>query len=44
MNIVGTNVKCGSESTIIISVLSEIYVTGWNEHGNLGLGHNENVY
>lgn len=21
-----------------------LHVTGWNEHGNLGLGHNQNIY
>ncbi|CAK63050.1 unnamed protein product (macronuclear) [Paramecium tetraurelia] len=40
-----TQVRCGSESTIIINQdKQEIYVSGWNEHGNLGLGHNNNVY
>lgn len=37
------NVKCGSESTFLICSDS-IYVTGWNEHGNLGIGHNKDIY
>ncbi|CAD8197376.1 unnamed protein product [Paramecium pentaurelia] len=40
-----TKVKCGSESTILLNQeKQEIFVSGWNEHGNLGLGHNNNVY
>ncbi|CAD8120451.1 unnamed protein product [Paramecium sonneborni] len=45
IDIIATNVKCGSESTILINQdKQEIFVSGWNEHGNLGLGHNNNVY
>lgn len=34
---------CGSESTIVLDVEGNIYQTGWNEHGNLGIGTNRDV-
>jgi alpha-tubulin suppressor-like RCC1 family protein len=29
---------CGSESSHILDIHGNIYSTGWNEHGNLGIG------
>ena len=34
---------CGSESTMILDTDGNIYQTGWNEHGNLGIGTNKDV-
>lgn len=34
---------CGSESTMILDTDGDIYQTGWNEHGNLGIGTNKDV-
>lgn len=30
---------CGAESSHILDVNGDIYSTGWDEHGNLGIGH-----
>lgn len=37
------NVKCGSESSYLLCE-NGVHVSGWNEHGNLGMGHNVNIY
>lgn len=34
---------CGSESTIVLDAEGNIFQTGWNEHGNLGIGTNKDV-
>lgn len=34
---------CGSEHAVTISRSGRAHVWGWNEHGNLGLGHGDNV-
>lgn len=36
------DVACGSEHTVLLTV-SDVLVCGWNEHGNLGLGHNREM-
>jgi alpha-tubulin suppressor-like RCC1 family protein len=36
------SVCCGAESSHILDELGNIYSTGWNEHGNLGIGINDN--
>ena len=33
------DVACGSEHTVLLTA-TDVFVCGWNEHGNLGLGHN----
>jgi alpha-tubulin suppressor-like RCC1 family protein len=30
---------CGAESSHILDVNGKVYSTGWNEHGNLAVGH-----
>ena len=37
------NVVCGSESTIVLDKSGNIYGCGWNEHGNLSIGSNEDT-
>jgi alpha-tubulin suppressor-like RCC1 family protein/cation transport regulator ChaC len=37
-------VACGSESTAIVDTDGEIWSCGWNEHGNLGLGHDFDAF
>ncbi len=34
---------CGSESITIIDSQNRVMSCGWNEHGNLGVGHSEDV-
>ena len=34
---------CGSESTMVLDTNGNVYQSGWNEHGNLGIGTNEDV-
>ena len=29
---------CGAESTHVVDLDGAVYSTGWNEHGNLGIG------
>ena len=36
-------IACGSEHVLLLSE-GEVWAWGWNEHGNLGLGHQEDVY
>lgn len=35
-------VCCGSESTIVLDDSHTLHAVGWNEHGNLGIGHSTN--
>jgi alpha-tubulin suppressor-like RCC1 family protein len=37
------DVCCGSESTIVLDDAHELHAVGWNEHGNLGIGHSLNT-
>ena len=32
---------CGSESSHVVDLEGKILSTGWNEHGNLGIGHHD---
>jgi alpha-tubulin suppressor-like RCC1 family protein len=36
-------VFCGAESSFVVSKSAQLFAFGWNEHGNLGLGHTRNV-
>ena len=36
------NMSSGCDHTVIVNTKNEIYGCGCNEHGELGLGHNEN--
>lgn len=38
------SVQCGSESTMIIDVEDQLWGCGWNEHGNLGTGDQEDSF
>jgi alpha-tubulin suppressor-like RCC1 family protein len=38
------NIFGGSHHSIILNEKNEIYVSGWNNYGQLGLGHNNNEY
>jgi alpha-tubulin suppressor-like RCC1 family protein len=38
------SVACGSESTIVVDAAGDIWSCGWNEHGNLASGGNEDLY
>jgi alpha-tubulin suppressor-like RCC1 family protein len=40
MNVFIQSADCGSESSHILDIHGNIYSTGWNEHGNLGIGRN----
>ena len=42
-NIVFTQISSGYEHCLAISDSQDLYSWGWNEHGNCGLGHTENV-
>ena len=37
------NVACGSKHTLIMSESNEVYATGWNKYGQLGLGNQKEV-
>lgn len=37
-----SKIKAGSEHNVIL-IGDEMYSWGWNEHGNLGIGNNENT-
>ncbi len=34
---------CGSESTMVLDTNGNVHQSGWNEHGNLGIGTNKDV-
>ena len=37
-------ISCGSESTVVVDSNNQIWSCGWNEHGNLGLGHTNDAH
>jgi len=37
-------VRCGSESTMIIDAKDQVWGCGWNEHGNLGTGDQDDSF
>jgi alpha-tubulin suppressor-like RCC1 family protein len=38
------SVACGSESTIVLDASGDIWCCGWNEHGNLSSGGDQDLY
>jgi len=38
------SVRCGSESTMAIDDEGQVWGCGWNEHGNLGTGNQEDAF
>ena len=43
MNVGLKGACCGSESISILDVQNNLMSCGWNEHGNLGIGHSADV-
>ena len=43
-NISFSQISSGYEHCLAISDTQDLYSWGWNEHGNCGLGHTENVF
>lgn len=39
-----TNIKLGSSHTLIETSINRYFVWGWNQYGQLGIGHNENQH
>lgn len=35
------SLQCSSESTVLVGRDGSVWASGWNEHGNLGLGHTD---
>lgn len=38
------SLHCSSESSVLVGRDGSVWTSGWNEHGNLGLGHTDDSH